>query len=159
MILPPGPRRWLLGHLLRRHAWWYAPDFVIGDPADPYLRRWWVIPRNPVFNLYLHQFLRSDDDRALHDHPWASVSVILHGSYTEILPDGPRHRPEGWVGARGPRAAHRVQLADGGLPVWTLFITGPRVREWGFHCPSGWRRWQDFVAPTPGGNTTGRGCE
>ena len=70
--------------------------------------------------------------------------------------------PAGGVGGptrAGPRAPLRLLLADGGAPVWTLFIASPRVREWGFHCPSGWRRWQDFVAPTPGGNTTGRGCE
>lgn len=40
------------------------PDFIIGG-ADPYMLRWWVIPRNKVFNIYLHRFLRSDDDRAL----------------------------------------------------------------------------------------------
>ncbi len=68
----------------------------------------------------------------------------------------------GQVTARGPRAAHRVELLTRyrrPLPVWTLFITGPRVRDWGFHCPSGWRRWQDFVAETPDGNTVGPGCE
>ncbi|WP_287865143.1 hypothetical protein [Achromobacter sp.] len=69
MTFPQRPRAWLLGRLLRRHAWRRPPDFVIGDAADPYLRRGWIISRNPVFNLYLHQFLRSDDDRALHDHP------------------------------------------------------------------------------------------
>ena len=38
------------------------PDFVVGKPEDPYLLRWWVIPRNKRFNVYLHKFLRSDDD-------------------------------------------------------------------------------------------------
>jgi hypothetical protein len=45
------------------------PDFVIGGDS-PYMLRWWIIPRNKFFNIYLHRFLRSDDDRALHDHPW-----------------------------------------------------------------------------------------
>lgn len=53
------------------------PDFVIGDLSNPYLLRWWVIPRNRFFNVYLHKFLRDDDDRALHDHPWWSMSIIL----------------------------------------------------------------------------------
>lgn len=36
------------------------PDFVIGDD---YLRRWWVIPRNPYANVYLHEILHSDEGR------------------------------------------------------------------------------------------------
>jgi hypothetical protein len=60
------------------------PDFVIGGNERPYLLRWWVIPRNPVFNVYLHCFLRSDDDRALHTHPWLfNVSWLLLGKYRE----------------------------------------------------------------------------
>ncbi|MBW4089921.1 MAG: hypothetical protein HIU82_02260 [Proteobacteria bacterium] len=153
----------MLGHLLRRTAWRRDPDFVIGTADDPYLRRWWLIPRNPLFNLYVHHFLRSDDDRALHDHPWPSLSVILDGRYIEHVAGAPAFlRDTGQVTARGPRAAHRVELLTRNRrpqPVRTLFITGPRVRAWGFHCPNGWRRWQDFVADTPGGNTVGRGCE
>lgn len=60
-----------------------APDVVIGEVHRPYLLRWWVIPRNPVFNVYLHRFMRSDDDRALHDHPWSNLSILLRGSYGE----------------------------------------------------------------------------
>ena len=41
------------------------PDFVIGRPGKPYLLRWWVIQRNRWFNIYLHQILENDDDRAL----------------------------------------------------------------------------------------------
>src|SRR5580704_9904819 len=59
------------------------PDFIIGGNEFPYMRRWWVIPRNRIFNIYLHHFLRSDDDRALHDHPSWNVSILLKGEYTE----------------------------------------------------------------------------
>ena len=163
MILPSRLRRWVLGHLLRATAWRRSPDFIIGTIEDPYLLRWWLIPRNRFFNLYVHRFCRSDDDRALHDHPWASVSVILDGGYIEHLSDNRQMvRREGQITARRASAAHRVQLQDGTHApdrVWTLFITGPRIRDWGFHCPRGWRRWQDFVATTPGGNEVGRGCE
>ncbi len=41
------------------------PDFtVIGQGTEevPYLQRWWVIPRNRWFNIYLHKFQHSDDD-------------------------------------------------------------------------------------------------
>jgi hypothetical protein len=64
---------------------------------------------------------------------------------------------------RLPRTAHRVELKVGvitgrSFPVWTLFITGPRVREWGFLCPQGWRHWKDFTAGAQG-ERVGRGCD
>lgn len=32
-------------------------------------------------NLYIHQFMESDDDSALHDHPWHAVSWIIDPGY------------------------------------------------------------------------------
>jgi hypothetical protein len=146
---------------LYRLACYREPDVLIGEPDDTYMQRWWVIPRNRVFNIYLHNFLRSDDDRALHDHPWLNASILLRGRYTEhtIAAGGVNRRAlysEGAVKFRGPRYAHRIELTDG--PCWSLFITGPNVRTWGFHCPAGWRPWQQFVATKNSGNI-GRGCD
>jgi hypothetical protein len=137
------------------------PDFVVGSTEDPYLKRWWLIPRNSFFNVYLHRFLHSDEDRALHDHPYANVSALLDGAYTEvtIAAGGVERRRVYAVGAvkfRRAATAHRIVLHAG--PCWTLFVTGPRLREWGFHCPRGWRRWQDFVSPL-GKGQIGRGCD
>jgi hypothetical protein len=70
------------------------PDFVIG--AD-YLRRWWVIPRNRWFNIYLHRIRHDDDDRALHDHPWANITLVLKGAYVEHTPHGTFRRDAGDV--------------------------------------------------------------
>lgn len=148
-------------------TWWQRiaarrpPDVVIGGEDNPYLRRWFIIPRNPVFNIYLHRFLRSDDDRALHDHPWWNLSILLQGRYVEhsIAAGGiHRHieRKAGDFKFRFARAAHRIELIDG--PCWTLFITGPRLRNWGFHCPKGWVPWQIFTNPADGGRTVGPGC-
>lgn len=141
-----------------------SPDFVIGDIADPYLIRWWVIPRNRWFNVYLHEIRRSDDDRALHDHPWFNCSIILSGYYYEhtIRKGGIEDRvlrAAGDVKFRLPGAAHRLEVppAISGSTV-SLFITGPIVRHWGFHCPqAGWRHWLDFTAPA-GKGQIGRGC-
>lgn len=141
------------------------PDFTVGEGDTPYLRRWWVIPRNRRFNLYLHHFMRSDDDRALHDHPWWNVSILLRGRYIEHFPDGTRRvRRAGRVyGPRKATDAHRIELfrdptTGQEIPVWTLFITGPVRRMWGFHCPNGWRHWREYVQQVPGGNKTGKGC-
>lgn len=130
------------------------PDFVIGDP--PYMQRWWLLPRNEHFNVYYHRILKDDDDRALHDHPWPSFSIMVKGQLREVLPGGERIVQAGDCVFRDPNMAHRLELIDG-KPAETLFITGPRVREWGFHCPKGWVNWRDFTAPDDIGQI-GRGC-
>ncbi len=137
------------------------PDFIVGDGAVPYLRRWWLIPRNRFFNIYLHQFLRSDDDRALHDHPWINASILLRGCYVEhtIEAGGINRRTLRRAGdwkLRTGSSAHRLELING--ECWTLFITGCRYREWGFHCPQrGWVHWKEFTAAENPGEI-GRGC-
>jgi hypothetical protein len=153
-----------------------APDFVIGGEDNPYLRRWFLTPwsryergtrpanlwqwiKRHLPNVYVHEFLRSDDDRALHDHPWFNASILLLGTYVEhtIAAGGINHarrRQAGEVKLRSPWSAHRIEVA---APCFTLFITGPVMRDWGFHCPQGWRFWKDFVAQDPG--QVGRGCE
>jgi hypothetical protein len=146
------------------------PDFVIGG-AEPYLRRWWLIPRNPVFNVYVHEFLRSDDDRALHTHPWLfNCSLLLDGQYREHTPQGAFHRRAGDWKFRWGAAAHRVELLtiadfvssqpdnDQPVPCWTLFITGPRIRPWGFLCPQGFVHWKDFTDARDKGSV-GKGCD
>ncbi|MBU6246512.1 MAG: hypothetical protein KGN77_02050 [Xanthomonadaceae bacterium] len=156
MTMPRWITRWLLAALLAMAAR-RPPDVVIGEPDDPYLRRWYVIPRNRVFNAYFHHFLRSDDDRALHDHPWCNASILLRGDYIEHRPGrAPRLVREGGVYLRRASAAHRVELIAG-RSVMTLFITGPKQREWGFLCPHGWRHWRDFTAG-PRGETIEKGC-
>jgi hypothetical protein len=137
------------------------PDFLIGGAEHPYMQRWWIIPRNRFFNVYLHHFLRSDDDRALHDHPWWNVSLLLDGAYVEhtIAAGGVQHAIRYCaceLKFRTAKSAHRVEITDG--PTWSLFITGPAIRNWGFHCPKGWRRWQDFVSSRDAGSV-GRGCD
>jgi hypothetical protein len=144
-------------------AWAEArePSIYIGGPADPYLIRWTLLPRNPIFNVYLHKFMRSDDDRALHDHPWCSMSVLIRGRYREhtIAKGGIHKRREYGTGSvifRLGGNAHRVEVDE---PVWTLFFIGPRYRDWGFHCPEqGWIHWQAFTVPGDEGSI-GLGCE
>lgn len=165
------------------------PDFVIGGKDNPYLRRHWLIPRNPVFNIYVHEFLRSDDDRALHTHPWLfNASWLLEGEYIEwmpaddehLMPDvlvrceypGVRVLKAGNIAFRWGSAPHRVQLLNeirldstgwpeltGRVaPCWTVFITGPRVREWGFLCKKGFVHWKRFTAAHDKG-AVGAGCD
>lgn len=115
-----------------------------------------MIPCNPYFNIYLHKFMRSDDDRALHDHPWWFASLILQGEYLEHRTDGSiRHRKAGSFALRRADVGHRVELLQEvtnyghftryrEAPTWTLIFTGPKIREWGFLCPKGWVHWRTF---------------
>lgn len=139
------------------------PDVTIGGPYDPYLLRWYVVPRNRFLNIYVHKFLRSDDDRAHHDHPWLwNFSWLLAGLYDELkmLLGGVEKRTRrvagDWKLRIGP-APHRLELVND-QPCWTLFITGPRYRVWGFHCPKRWVPWQEFTAPNDPGEI-GPGCD
>lgn len=143
----------IIAHFSRR-----APDIQIGGSDNPYMNRWYVIPRNPLFNIYLHQFIRDDEDRALHDHPWASLSWMLKGSLYEHSTLFGRPICQGAWTFREARFTHRLEVPNAARgKTWTLFITGPRVREWGFHCPKGFVPWRDFTAGAQG-ETVGRGC-
>lgn len=135
---------------------WREADFAIGGKENPYLLRWYVLPRNRWLNLYLHKFMRDDDDRAFHDHPWWFVSLLLSGTYFEHRPIGTQKRRWLSLAFRRADALHRVTLDDG-KPAWTLVVTGPRVREWGFQCPQGWVHWKDFTTGEYGEHV-GKGC-
>lgn len=171
---------WLIVRYLPR-----APDFIIGGRENPYLLRWYLTPwrrwhsqmRNAAHpspwlrlkgwlgfvlpSVYLHCFLRSDDDRALHDHPWFWCSILVRGRYVEhtIKAGGVhvrRDRRSPSIKLSTPWRAHRVELVDGAC--WTLFLIGPRLREWYFHCPeAGKVHWQVFTAADDPG-AIGRGC-
>lgn len=146
------------------------PDFIIHNDDGEYLRRWYVIPRNPILNLYLHCIVGSDDDRALHCHPWLNISVLIAGNYREIVPTHPDQpsaddyldggtrthtRTAGDVIARSGNDRHR--LVNTGAPCWTLFITGPVFRRWGFWCRKGFVYWRKFVSARDKG-AVGAGC-
>jgi hypothetical protein len=143
----PDMQAWAESIMLRE------PDFVIGED---YLRRWWVIPRNEQVNVYLHDIRKSDDDRAMHDHPWANTSYLIFGSYLEHTPQGTFVRTAGDVVERPANALHRLDVIPGERAI-SLFITGPKVREWGFACDHGWVHWQDFTSAEDS-SRTGRGC-
>jgi hypothetical protein len=133
------------------------PDFRIGPG---YIDRWFITPRSEAGNVYLHRTLRSDDDRALHDHPWDNTSFIIAGGFTEVVPDrfgGEMRwkREPGEVIQRKATDRHRLELEPGYQSI-SLFMTGPKVREWGFWCGGRFVHWREFVGADRG--TVGRGC-
>jgi hypothetical protein len=89
----------------------------------------------------IHHILRSDDDRAFHDHPWWYVTIILRGGYFEVrrvydesglyVGDSRTWYGPGSILFRGSKSLHRLELPKG-RTCWTLFITGPKQQHWGF---------------------------
>lgn len=149
---------------LQKRIQFRQPDFTVGFPETGiYLKRWWLIPRNPFFNVYYHNFKRSDVDLALHNHSYINMSFLLDGEYFEHTEKNVFNREVGDIKIRLPQTLHRIELkskcppmqlfnlmaAPGSLnPIpmecWSLFITGPRVREWGFQDGPVTRNWLGF---------------
>lgn len=137
----------------------------IGDhvsTGDLYLTRW-ILRKRAGRKLMLHCFHRGDYALALHDHPWRFTSLVLWPGYFE---HAATHVDDTGFGCevrwRGPLSLatypathrHRVEL-DGGRWAWTLVLTGPKERDWGFWCPTGWRHWIAFDRRQHG---NGDGC-
>lgn len=182
------PPQWLLDYLLNKVAT-REPDLFIGGKERPYMLRWYVTPwrrtnwgrRLPA--IYLHMILRSDDDRALHCHPWENLSWLLEGQYIEhrIAAGGIHERQlmeAGDLKVRLATTAHRLELVkttarvtgDPELgnytetkerPCWSLFFTGFRRRIWGFHCAEQgrWVPYDEFASYVDGVTEISRGCE
>lgn len=128
----------------------FSKRVIQGPDSTPYMVRR-IIFRCRWFGIHLHHILRSDSDRALHDHPWSFVSVILWGGYWEWVDGDMDGRVYARVGTwkcpgsvliRRAEHAHRVTLDR---PCWSLVFTGPRRRTWGFYGDSGWLPWREYL--------------
>ena len=93
-----------------------------------------------IFSIRLHHWLYSDDQRNYHDHPWAFITIILKGGYTDISPkdqndiskeESKKERMTfGTVKYRPANYKHTVKVDKKGC--WTLLLTGREKRDWGF---------------------------
>ena len=110
-----------------------------------YLNRWHIIPRNKWFNIYLHQFIGPDPSLNWHDHPWWNISIKLRGGYMEAGTAGMRDFLGGLLTVRPPTAQHKIYPID--PPCWTLFLTGPVVRDWGFWVDGKWVKHTEYLNP------------
>lgn len=138
----------LLNALFRRRD-------IVNCARGVYLQRWFVVRWKERFAIFVHRFERSDEDCALHDHPWSFIVIPLWRGYVEhhemrrtLFSVANRTRVYPLIGSRFRRAEykHRVELIDG-KPSWSLFIRFNRRRVWGFWTELGWvawdRWWQD----------------
>jgi len=123
---------------------------------EPYLERYYVFLRERKrfpFNVFLHKFLKSDPDD-VHDHPWPYATLVLKGGYWEWIPhfDTVGRKTGEYQVWRGPghfrvskaRSFHRIEL-DPDITAWTLFMPGPKQREWGFMVRNQWIQWEEYL--------------
>jgi hypothetical protein len=123
---------------------------------EPYLERYYLFLRNRKrfpFNIFLHKFLKSDPDD-VHDHPWPYATVILKGGYWEWIPhfDTVGRKTGEYQVWRGPghfriskaNSFHRIEL-DPDITAWTLFMPGPKQRDWGFLVQNKWIQWEQYL--------------
>lgn len=121
--------------------------FFDAHGTTPYMTRYTLIDCR-WFTLKLHHFHRGDSDPDFHDHPWPFVALILCGGYWEHTSRGISWKAPGSLVLHRAADAHRVTMAS---PTWTLLLCGKKVRDWGFHTPSGWCRWKTYVAGAAAG--------
>jgi hypothetical protein len=137
---------------------------IRNEAGDLYLRRFYIYRGKHRPHIYLHHIMRSDEDRALHDHPWAFLSIMLKGSYTEVTPytgqnvecvsdvrfdrcyGGPvvEEKISALAIVRHNAADRHRLILRPGFTVWTLVFAGEREREWGFWGKGifiHWKKW------------------
>lgn len=130
---------WRLRFDWRGHEFETCSDLIAHD----YMRRWRFIV--PWKCLRVHHILRSDGDRHFHDHPMDFKSLVLWGGYVEHTPNAPPRvcRP-GSIVRRRAEDLHYLKLL--GKSAWTILVTGPFRREWGFQTEDGWIPARDYDA-------------
>lgn len=106
------------------------PDFELVG----YLHRWYLKPRDKKGNIYLHHIIQPDVP-VLHDHPWDFQSTILHGGYDEVFHNnifmhGKMYHGQGTAFVRSMTDQHYI--SDVQPDTWSLVLTGPVERNWGF---------------------------
>ena len=123
---------------------------------EPYLERYYLFLKDRErfpFNVFLHKFLKSDPDD-VHDHPWPYATLILKGGYWEWIPhfDTVGRKTGEYQVWRGPghfrvskaNSFHRIEL-DPDITAWTLFMPGPKQRDWGFLVKNQWIQWEQYL--------------
>jgi hypothetical protein len=126
---------------------------IVNCDHEPYLLRWYVL-RTKRVAVFIHKFIRSDEDRALHDHPWDFLVIPVWRGYIEHseamwgpprFPIGVSRRVYPLISARYRKGEyrHRVELI-GGRPAWSVFVRFRERRTWGFWPKEGfiaWNKW------------------
>lgn len=137
---------WTFNWGKRRFGFEVSPIYINGQE---YMTRY--IAYIGVATLRLHRFLRGDDDRAPHSHPFWFVTFPFKGYFERVwASDNGRYLGRQFVKAfrfhyRPAEYRHIVEGSYDGSPFWTFVISSQKVAEWGFYPEPNkfvpWRFW------------------
>ena len=133
---------------------------VIHDRSykEEYLIRYYIFLKdrnNFPFNIFIHKFMKGDDDEDIHDHPWGFFHIILSGGYWEEVPIDQNDlnkgiqkiwREPGYWNCVSADYKHRIELKDDIKP-WTIFIPLNKRNDWGFWVKNN-EKWQKIEHTT-----------
>lgn len=116
--------------------WAFMELFRVPDldfPERDYLWRLRIL-QTPWAGLYLHKLCQADSRSVLHSHPWAFVSFVLRGGYTEYVPGAQYAVPRQVKHLNVKRFNKSYHWIDSlwRTPTWTLVFVGRRKRVWGY---------------------------
>lgn len=104
---------------------WKEP---LGMPYCPYMYRW--VFNFKLFSIRIHHWIRSDDKRAFHSHPWNFITFVIKGSYIDVTPEGKETLKFGSIRYRKNHHMHYVDVPKTGC--WSILLTGNPNFKWGF---------------------------
>ena len=94
--------------------------------------RRYAILESKYLNLYIHYIHKEDLDQHLHNHPWNIFTVVLDGSYVELLENGvENNRKYLNFGYHNRKAYHKI-LKLNTRYVKTLAIAFGKKSDWGY---------------------------
>lgn len=130
-------QRWMLGRKIT------VPTFVASRTGIKARGKDDLTPfASELEQLYLHRYVRSDDED-MHCHPWPNATLLIAGWIRERRPDGSIvELIPGDVVLRMAEETHAIIECKPGTV--TLFATGRKHREWGFHTPAGFIHHHDY---------------
>jgi hypothetical protein len=158
--LPPGVlgERKVVGPRSPRWALWSRT--AIPCERGLYLLRLRVL-ETPWFGIMVHDIIEPDTDYDPHDHPWAFVSVVLRGGYTERIWKKPLLRQSKYAAAQESYTTYRRRWLTGSVHrmkrglahkieevqpnTKTLILHGPRRGSWGFYTSAGFVDWTEYT--------------
>lgn len=113
---------WCRRHLPYKEIGWW-------DIGEVFFR--YQLFRSKWCNVYLHQLDAPNwHPTGCHDHPWSFVTILLKGGYLEHSGGDYTRRWPGMILYRRAEHLHDVITPYGRS--WSLVVTGPKRRDWGF---------------------------
>lgn len=131
------------------------PMRLIEIQGEPYLERYHIAS---LFgrSIWLHHFVRNDEERHVHDHPWSALSIVLTGAYLEEIQHYSTTKlGQGYslftfknrkaLGFNWIPATKRHRIASVIPGTWSLMLVGKRHGN-GWHFYQGQKKYQPFAS-------------